>query len=306
MTPLDLDLELRLAAFDHVAKLRDRFGGLIPSSALNQGYTFQGERQPLWNQQKGIYKPAILGRGGAALSIQTSARGPYDDRQDDGSPHLLYRYRGTDPGHPDNLALRRAGERRRPLLYFVGVDRGIYRAEFPCYVTKDRPADLAVEILVDAASRDIVRALEEDPGVTAPLKQYTTRLVKQRLHQDRFRFLVMHAYRDHCAMCRLKQPPLLDAAHIIPDREDEGQPVVSNGLSLCKIHHGAYDARILGVAPDYRIHVNRDVLEQTDGPMLQFGLQALHGERLAVLPRRAVDQPDRDLLAVQFDRFRAA
>lgn len=306
MTPLDLDLELRLAAFDHVAKLRDRFGGLIPSSALNQGYTFQGERQPLWNQQKGIYKPARLGPDGAALSIQTAANGPYDDRQEEGSPHLLYRYRGTDPGHPDNVALRRAFVRKRPLLYLIGVDSGLYRAVFPCYITADRPDDLAVEILADASTRDIVAADEGDPLANAPLKAYATQQVKRRLHQDRFRFLVMHAYRDHCAMCRLKQPPLLDAAHIIPDREDEGQPVVSNGLSLCKIHHGAYDARILGVAPDYRIHVNREVLEQTDGPMLQFGLQALHGERLAVLPKREADQPDRDLLAVQFDRFRAA
>ena len=306
MTPPDLDLELRLAAFDHVARLRDRFGGLIPSRAITEGFTFRGGRQPLWNHQQGIYKPALLGRDGAALSIQTSARGPYDDRQDEGSPFLLYRYRGTDPDHPDNLALRRVGERRRPLVYFVGVDRGIYRAEYPCYVTRDRPADLAVEIVVDAASRNIALALEDESPATAPLKQYTTRLVKQRLHQDRFRFLVMHAYRDHCAMCRLRQPPLLDAAHIIPDREEAGQPVISNGLSLCKIHHAAYDARILGVSPDYRVHVNGGVLAQTDGPMLQFGLQALHGERLAILPRRTADKPDRDLLALQFDRFRAA
>ena len=52
--------------------------------------------------------------------------------------------------------------------------------------------------------------------------------------------------------------------------------------------------------------MNAGVLEQTDGPMLQFGLQALHGERLAVLPRREVDKPDRNLLALQFERFRAA
>jgi putative restriction endonuclease len=306
MPPLDLDLELRLAAFEHVAKLRDRFGGLIESNALNLGFTFRGERQPLWNQQKGIYKPARLGPDGAALSIQTAPNGPYDDQQEEGSPHLLYRYRGTDPSHPDNVALRRAFDRKRPLLYLIGVDGGIYRAVFPCYIVADRPNDLAIEILADASTRDIVSADAMDPLGNAPLKAYATRQVKQRLHQDRFRFLVMHAYRDHCAMCRLKHPPLLDAAHIIPDREDLGQPVISNGLSLCKIHHAAYDARILGVSPDYRVHVNGHVLEETDGPMLKHGLQALHREPLAVLPRRQADKPDRDLLALQFDRFRAA
>ncbi|MGH7585821.1 MAG: HNH endonuclease [Gemmatimonadales bacterium] len=305
MNPLDLDLQLRLAAFDHVARLRERFGGLIPSRALNEGFEFRGERAPLWNQQKGIYKPAILGRGGAALSIQTSANGPYDDRQDEGSPHLLYRYRGTDPEHPDNVALRRALARRRPLLYFIGVDSGLYRAVFPCYITADRPRDLAVELLADASTRDIAAAAGEDPLLTAPLKAYTTQLVKRRLHQDRFHFLVMHAYRDQCAMCRLRHTPLLEAAHIIPDREESSQPVVSNGLSLCRIHHGAYDTRILGVDPDYRVHVRADVLEEVDGPMLRHGLQEMQGTRLSV-PRRAADKPDRDLLAVQFGRFRAA
>ena len=306
MAPLDLDLELRLAAFEHVARLRDRLGGLIESRELNKGFTFQGERQPLWNQQKGIYKPARFGPEGAALSIQTAVNGPYDDRQEAGSPHLLYRYRGTDPDHPDNRALRRAYERKRPLLYLIGVDAGLYRPVFPAYIVADRPSDLAVELLADTATRDILAADDSDPLGNQPLKAYATRQVKHRLHQDRFRFLVMHAYRDRCAMCSLNQPRLLDAAHIIPDVEDHGDPVVSNALSLCKIHHGAYGVHILGVDPDYRIHVNEEVLKQSDGPMLRHGLQALEGQSLRVLPGRAQDRPDRDRLAIWFDRFLAA
>ncbi len=50
-------------------------------------------------------------------------------------------------------------------------------------------------------------------------------------------------------MCRLKHVDLLDAAHILSD-SDGGQPVVTNGLSLCKIHHAAYDRGIVGVRPD--------------------------------------------------------
>ena len=305
MTPLDLDFELRFAAFDHVAHLRERFGGLIPSKALTEGFVFRGGRAPLWNQQKGIYKPAVLGPDGAALSIQTSANSPYDDRQEEGSPSLRYRYRGSDPTHPDNRALRKAFARRRPLLYFIGVDQGLYRAEFPCYIVADHPADLAVDILVDASSKNIVVSADEDPLLNAPLKAYTTQQIKRRLHQDRFRFLVMHAYRDQCAMCRLRQVVLLDAAHIIPDREGAGQPIVSNGLSLCKIHHGAYDSRILGVDPEYRVHLRSEVLEEVDGPMLRYGLQEMHGTILTV-PRQKTDQPDRELLAQQFARFRAA
>ena len=30
-----------------------------------------------------------------------------------------------------------------------------------------------------------------------------------------------------------------------------GQPVVSNGLPLTKIHHAAFDAHLIGIDPDY-------------------------------------------------------
>ena len=77
---LELDLELRLAVFDHVQRLAASGGGLVPSQALNEGLVFRGERVPIWNQQKGIFRPAILRDPGAALTIQTAFDGPYDDR----------------------------------------------------------------------------------------------------------------------------------------------------------------------------------------------------------------------------------
>ena len=81
-------------------------------------------------------------------------------------------------------------------------------------------------------------------------RRYSTAEVRQRLHQQGFRERVLGAYKDSCAMCRLKHRELLDAAHIIPDSEPDGHPVVSNGLALCKIHHAAFDARVMGVRPD--------------------------------------------------------
>jgi putative restriction endonuclease len=106
-------------------------------------------------------------------------------------------------------------------------------------------------------------------------------------------------------MCSLHHPKLLEAAHILPDREERGRPEVPNGLSLCRIHHGAYDVGIVGVDPDYVIHVRRDVLEEVDGPMLRHGLQEMHGGRLLV-PRHPASRPNPDYLAERFERFRAA
>jgi putative restriction endonuclease len=299
---LDLDLELRLAVFDHVQRLAAASGGLATAQMLNAGLTFHGERVPIWNQQKGIFRPAILRESGAALSIQTSFDGPYDDRHDVADDQLLYRYRGTDPQHPDNRAVRRAMELGRPLLYLVAVDPGIYDPVFPCYVVGDAPAQLAFHLMADAQGR---RVAEIDPRLNIPLKAYATRAVKQRLHQERFRYLVLGAYRRRCAMCQLRHTPLLDAAHILPDRDERGLPEIPNGLALCRIHHGAYDVGILGVDPKYRIHLRQDVLDEHDGPMLKHGLQELHGREIE-LPRRPDHRPNPLYLAERFSRFEAA
>ena len=56
-------------------------------------------------------------------------------------------------------------------------------------------------------------------------------------------------------------------AHIVPDTEQLGIPTTPNGLALCKIHHAAYDQNMLGVSPDYRVVINREVLAEVDGPM---------------------------------------
>jgi putative restriction endonuclease len=302
--PLDMDLEVRVALFDHVERVGRAHGGILPAAELNAGMMFRGERLPIWNQQKGIFRPALLRTPGAALTIQTSFDSPYDDRLDPGDDRLIYRYRGTDPSHPDNLALRRAMELRRPILYLVAVEPGVYEPIFPCYVVADAPSQLAFFLLADAR-RDIIASAGEDPNANAPLKAYATRTIKQRLHQERFRHLVLTAYSRQCSMCRLRHAPLLDAAHILADRDERGLPEIPNGLSLCKIHHSAYDVGILGIDPDYQVHLRSDVLDEHDGPMLRYGLQEMHGTTLHV-PRRIENKPNREYLAERFERFRVA
>ncbi|NMB19996.1 MAG: hypothetical protein GX979_03960, partial [Firmicutes bacterium] len=122
------------------------------------------------------------------------------------------------------------------------------------------------------------------------------------LHQRTFRTRVLKAYRSQCAFCRLRHAELLDAAHIIPDNHPQGEPVVSNGLSLCKIHHAAYDRHFIGVTPDYQIVVRGDLLEEIDGPMLRHGIQEIHKKQL-ILPTKQVEQPDRDRLALRYEQF---
>ena len=106
--------------------------------------------------------------------------------------------------------------------------------------------------------------------------------VQRLINQWAFRERVLRSYRHQCAFCALQHVELLDAAHIIPDSELHGEPIVSNGMSLCRLHHAAFDRLILGVRPDYIIRVRADVLEEEDGPMLRHGLQGLQGQRIVV------------------------
>ena len=51
------------------------------------------------------------------------------------------------------------------------------------------------------------------------------------------------------------------------------------------------------------VEVNEDLLEEVDGPMLQHGIQALHRQRLRVVPGRSVDKPDRTGLEWRYQQF---
>jgi putative restriction endonuclease len=171
--------------------------------------------------------------------------------------------------------------------------------------------DLSHELSFLVSVDDVIalRALETLPAVAsvstpeAEIRRgYITVLAKRRIHQQAFRERVLEAYRQQCALCRLKHEVLLDAAHIIADSEAEGVPEVKNGLALCKIHHAAFDKHFLTVRPDYQIEIRADLLNETDGPMLKHGLQGLHHQEI-LLPRDAAKRPDRGFLEHRYQRF---
>jgi putative restriction endonuclease len=306
---LDLDWQLRLAAFAALRALREREGGVVTKKGLDEGFTFLGERIAFRNPQKGIWRPHQLSTAsGAALTLVTvrpraGRPAPYDDQIASDQDYFVYRYEGEDPNYWTNEAVRRAYELQRPLIYLYGITPGVYDPIFPCYVTADIPSALAFHLTPDLES---LRPIAEAPPPHIEVQRaYAMRAVKVRLHQHRFRELVVEAYKCRCSVCTLGHWQLLDAAHILPDREERGLAEIPNGMALCRIHHAAFDANILGVDPDLKVHIREDVLEERDGPMLRHGLQEMHG-RLITIPRDSRLQPKRDYLEERFARFRAA
>ncbi len=298
------DARVRTAAFEWLSMQVKEHGDVLPRSLLAEGFILDGDRVPLVGPQ-GIFKPRILRH--APLSATTAPKSPYDDSF--GPDGLLrYRYRGTDPDHQDNRGLRFAMQHRLPLIYFHGVVPGRYVAAWPVFVVGDDPAGLVFTIAVDDAAHVGLSDVATEPSAAvhedaaAGRRQYITAAVRQRLHQRAFRERVLDAYRHQCAFCRLRHEELLDAAHIVPDTEPAGEPVVPNGLALCKLHHSAFDRYFLGVRPDYVLQVRPDVLRERDGPTLVHAIQALHGARISV-PRSSTLRPGPEFLEIRYERF---
>ena len=166
----------------------------------------------------------------------------------------------------------------------------------------EEPALRQFVVSVDEESRKVRFDLSaEDPSL---VRSYAERIVKQRLHQPMFRQRVLLAYKNQCSICRLRHTRLLDAAHVLSDSEG-GEPVVTNGIAMCKIHHAAYDVDIFGIDPSYEVAVRDDVLEEVDGPTLRYTLQAINGSRID-LPTSKAARPDPQLLEVRWNRFKEA
>ena len=296
---------MRQAAFEAVRRMT-KMQGDLSSSDLKAGFDYLGNRIPLVNPQRGIFKPQ---RMPYLLSIRTvfprvGAKVWYDDQRQvhrqiyEGVDLIDYAFMGTDPNAADNRWLREAMENRIPIIYFLGVAPGMYQAVMPTYVVAWDAATLKSKIAfgeIESEATEFLTAVIE--------RRYALRQVKQRLHQASFREAVIAAYSSRCAISGLPEIRLLDAAHIVSDRHETlGQPIVCNGLPLSKIHHAAFDAHLLGVDADFRVHASRRLLSQKDGAMLEL-LKSAHGQKLN-LPRRDKDRPDRDRLAERFDVFR--
>lgn len=287
------DETVRSLVMQAIGGLATAHGGWVTRAELSALRLADGSTRRAIDQSRGIWNPRDLD---ATLSVLSSPAGPYADAQvADGL--YRYSYREGGPGG-DNRKLVRAYELQVPIVLLLWLEPGKFAPVFPCYVTDNAPDEKAVYIAAaDSPPHDLLAA-----GSSVLERRWVERMTTHRLHQAAFRAKVLLAYQSTCAICRLQHPEFLDAAHIIEDKDERGEAVVPNGLTLCKIHHAAYDRRFLGISPDYRVHIDLELLRETDGPMLRHGLQEMHGHTLT-LPRSRRDHPDRDRLDVRYQRF---
>lgn len=294
MTPMgdEQQAALRQRLFSLLDQRLDRG---IPSLTYQELANFDVDGKPLRliANSKGIWNPQWLDE---TLAIRSSLSSPYQDQElEPGIWRYDYQARSVEG---DNRKLRLAYERGTPIIWIREIARGAFIPHYPVYVIEDNTTERYFKIAIQE-----VRLFTQTDD--ADSRQYIERMVKHRVHQREFRGKVLLAYANKCTVCRLNHPELLDAAHILPDSHELGRPVVTNGLSMCKIHHSAYDNNFLGIDPDYTIHINQDLLDERDGPMLKHGLQEMHGSRMT-LPRAAQSYPDPVGLEARFRDFLAS
>jgi putative restriction endonuclease len=192
------------------------------------------------------------------LSIKTVFPKPggkvwYDDQRRvhrqicEGEETVDYAFMGQDPEAADNRWLREAFENQVPVIYFLGIAPGRYQPILPIFISGWDARTLKAQVVFGVPEQESLA-----PPETAVERRYALRVVKQRLHQASFREAVITAYNGRCALSGLPEPLLLDAAHIIADKDELlGHPVVPNGIPLSKIHHAAFDAHLIGIDSDW-------------------------------------------------------
>jgi putative restriction endonuclease len=300
------DQAIITATFNRVRYLEIAHGENIPWEAILNGLTIREEKIFIANKARGIFKPRQMERG--VLSIKTTIpkagrMNPYSD-EEISAGYFHYSLQQGDPNGGGNKYLKQAMVDKSPFVYFFAIAPAVYKAIWPCYVASIDDKSMTSKIVVGVQEKSS-NNYESDVLYEVPThveRAYRVAETRARIHQSSFREQVLSAYSFKCAITSLPVPALLEAAHITPDSEPGGDALVTNGIALSRLHHKAFDANLLGIDVDFRIHISSRLLDIRDGVLLEQGLKEFQGKKIA-LPTRANFAPCRDRLKERFTEY---
>jgi putative restriction endonuclease len=186
----DRETLVRATAFEQVRRLNETHDHLT-ATELRPGFVFAGERLPLMNPQRGIFKPQQMR---FLLSIKTVFPKPggkvwYDDQRDvhrqifEGDETIDYAFMGQDPDAADNRWLREAMENRVP-IYFLGIAPGRYKAMLPAFIAGWDATTLKARVVFGLAEQGVLTPPETslndgmlcEPSSSVCIKHHSERL----------------------------------------------------------------------------------------------------------------------------------
>ncbi|MBI3854721.1 MAG: HNH endonuclease [Planctomycetes bacterium] len=288
--------DIRLAALAHCRQLTDIWERAVPASELKKGFSWRSEQVQLMGQQ-GIFKPRQMDE--EPLTLKSTLASRYEDEEIEAEDMILYDYAPTTREY-ENRWTRSLVGKPVPVIYLkqVAEDPSEYLVIAPVFIVGDDPTKRKFALSTvagrEALPNTALPLLRPDP-----VRGYAERTLKQRLHQAHFRKNVISAYRTRCAICELRIRNLLDGAHILPDSHARGEPKVSNGMSMCALHHRAFDRKILDVTPDYVVKVGEVVISEHDLAAI-LNIREYEGKRI-LIPRDPREHPDPELLRLRLE-----
>lgn len=297
------DLVIINAAFEKIKELESIYGDSIPSVAIRNGFDIDGENIRLENQVVGIFKPRQMKQGALSIKTTMSRDGDaniYNDQLVD-SGYYKYSLQEGDPYGVNNKYLWQSLESKMPFIYFHAVAPAVYKALWPCFIKNIFPEERHALVALGPTVNDqyidsYYRDLDDIES------RYLVRESKVRLHQASFREAVMSAYNRSCAVTGLSVEKLIEAAHIIPDSEIGKHQSVTNGIALNRIHHKAYDSNLIGIDPDLRIHVGKELIEIRENRFIKDCVLRFDNKQLNS-PSNPKYAPNKDYLARRFEKF---
>jgi putative restriction endonuclease len=91
------------------------------------------------------------------------------------------------------------------------------------------------------------------------------RFTNTRLNQALFRKIILGNYFNTCSICGLDVASLLIASHILKWSEYKKERInPTNGICLCSIHDRAFEIGYLGITPEYKIHISKNLNSISD------------------------------------------
>ena len=233
---------------------------------------------------------------GVTVAILHTGRHYPDDLSEDG---VLYHYpvTGRRPGRDEAeiQATKNAMQLDLPIFVILPGEHSKARRSVKLGWVKDFDDDSGqFFILFGNTSPEYSRPSSVDePFLLEEERKTRTSTILTRVGQQKFRFQILAQYGPKCAVCDIRHPILLKAAHIRGKRE-RGSDDWRNGIPLCATHHDAFDAHLFAINP-----ISGEIACRPDVEPAQIGL---HERTIAVLK----SSPHDDALAWRWRETRRA
>lgn len=164
----------------------------------------------------------------------------------------------------------------------------------------------AIVDLVDAEPEEEREFIDTADTDIAAARRYDMVETMRAYRDAKFRPAVLQAYQHKCCVCQTDLK-LVDAAHIVPVSHPTSTDEVTNGLALCRLHHGAYDNALLGIQSDYRIVINPAMVDRLNEIKLDTAIEpftkALPAKIHVPASIEARPNPDNLVLGLQTRRW---